>query len=84
MTVNRQSYDPYAPFTASVAPAAPVEAPAPVAGTEDAREAAAQIPANLDDINKDDLIALAELAGVATYGTKQQLADRIRAAAGGD
>ncbi len=37
---------------------------------------------DLDDVTKPELNELAEMAGVATYGTKQDIADRIRAAAG--
>lgn len=90
MTTDRRAYDPFAPFP--VSPPAPPSPPLaaepgelpdadPSASSEKAREAAEQLPFDLDEISKDDLIALAELADVASYGTKQQIADRIRAAA---
>lgn len=90
MTSDRRAYDPFAPFTTAAPAAGPAPASAPVAEqheqaqepSSDAVEAAAQLPADLDDITKPDLIALAELAGVATYGTKAEIADRIREAAG--
>jgi hypothetical protein len=76
MTEDRRSWDPWAP--------APAVEPAPAVAEQagDPQAAAAELPSDLDDIGKPDLIALAELAGVATYGTKQDIADRIRAAAG--
>lgn len=39
---------------------------------------AAELPDDLDEISKPDLVALAELAGVATYGTKAEIAARVR------
>jgi hypothetical protein len=80
MTEDRRSHDPFAP-----PPPAPVEVdeqPDTGPDQDEAAEAAAQIPSDLDDITKPDLVALAELAGVATYGTKAEIAARIREAAG--
>lgn len=83
MTADRTAYDPFAPPPARAPAPAPavaepvVEAPS----AADLDDISAQLPSDLDDITKDDLIALAELADVATYGTKQAIADRIRAAA---
>ncbi len=80
MNADRTSYDPFAPPVPVSAPA--VAEPVDQAGdATDLDDIAAQIPSDLDDISKDDLIALAELADVATYGSKLQIADRIRAAA---
>jgi hypothetical protein len=87
VTSDRRAYDPFAPFTPAAA-AGPASAPVAEQHEQaqepsgDAVEAAAQLPADIDDITKPDLIALAELAGVATYGTKAEIADRIREAAG--
>ncbi len=81
MTADRSSYDPFAPPPAASAPADAKPANDETPNAADLDDIAAQVPEDLDDISKDDLIALAELADVATYGTKQQLADRIRAAA---
>ncbi len=90
---NRQAYDPYAPppaadpveahetlqtLTGVVQPPEQVEQEEPV--DAEVSDYAAELPSDLDDISKPDLIALAELAGVATYGTKAEIAARIRAA----
>lgn len=91
---DRRSYDPFAPppavdpveahetlqtLTGVVQPPEPAEQePAEPEGP--VSDYAAELPADLDDISKPDLIALAELAGVATYGTKAEIAARIRAA----
>lgn len=86
MTSNdRRVWDPFAP-PPTAAPASAVEQPSPdsePAAAGRAAEAAALLPDDLDDIKKPDLIALAELADVPTYGTKDEIADRIREAAGG-
>jgi hypothetical protein len=95
LMTDRQSYDPWAPppapdpvqahetlqtLTGVVQPPEPVEQDQTADGpTGDATAAAGLIPDDLDDITKDELIELAEMAGVATYGTKAQLAARIRA-----
>lgn len=89
MTVDRRSFDPFAPAplvvdtsAKALAEANPAAEQPPTGSAQDARDAAAQIPPDLDEISKDDLVTLAELADVATWGTKQQIADRIRVAAG--
>ncbi len=83
---DRRSFDPFAPppaheplfaLTGVAQPPEPAEAPE---SNPDAATAAGLIPDDLDDITKPELIELAEMAGVATYGTKQDIADRIRAA----
>lgn len=66
------------------APALPAPGTEHAGGSDDAKEAATQLPGDLDDITKTDLVALAELAGVATYGTKLEIAGRIRLAAAGE
>lgn len=89
---DRRAWDPWAP----PAPSAPaeddsvggaltgvVQPPVVEAPDGDAVTAAGLLPDDLDDITKPDLIALAEMAGVATYGTKAEIAARIREAAGG-
>lgn len=84
---DRRVWDPFAPPpTTTSASASAAEQPSPdsePAPAGRAAEAAALLPDDLDDIKKADLIALAELADVPTYGTKDEIADRIREAAGG-
>lgn len=89
---DRRSFDPFAPPpTAPDNPsqtgpdgAQSVAADTPTADEPagDAVTAAGLIPDDLDDITKPELIELADMAGVATYGTKDQIAARIRDAAG--
>lgn len=79
---DRRAYDPFAPHRpVDRAPAdgEPVKA-GPVAGDEqpEGEHPADLLPDDLDDISKPDLIALAEMADVATYGTKAEIAARIR------
>lgn len=61
------------------APDAPPSLTGVVAPPEPAGDYASEIPADLDDITKSDLVALAELADVPTYGTKADIAARLRA-----
>lgn len=82
---DRQSYDPFAPpppaqQADTSAPPPPAVAPAETPVVESVSDYAAELPDDLDDITKADLVALAELAGVATYGTKAEIAQRIREA----
>ncbi len=86
---DRRSYDPFAPPPALDPGEAHetlqtitgvVQPPEPIEPSGDAATAAGLIPDDLDDITKPELIDLAEMAGVATYGTKAELASRIRAA----
>lgn len=81
--MSRRAHDPFAP-AAPQSLTGVVEPPAPPVeddtGRDDTGDVAAMLPDDLDDIGKPDLIALAELAGVATSGTKADLADRIRGA----
>lgn len=58
-------------------PAAPPDDAAPVVPV-------ALVPDDLDEITKDELIDLAEQVGVASYGTKQAIAGRIRDKQQGD
>lgn len=82
---DRRSYDPFAPPPArsdedDVWPDLDEVEP-PEDGDGQAGDAPADlIPEDLDDITLKDLKALAELADVPTYGTKAELAARIRAA----
>lgn len=77
---DRRRYDPFAPAPRPEAEDHTGPPPASLTGVVQppANDYAAELPADLDDISKPDLIALAELAGVATYGTKAEIAARIR------
>lgn len=88
---DRRSHDPFAPPPAGGGPVEAhetlqtipgvVQPPEPVEESEsntDAATAAGLIPDDLDEITKPELIELAEMAGVATYGTKAEIAARVR------
>ncbi len=76
---DRTAYDPFAPPPRVNAPVKPAEE----GPTGDPKAAADLIPDELDDITLKDLKVLAEMAGVPDYGTKSQIASRIREAADG-
>ncbi|MDN5931174.1 MAG: hypothetical protein L0I24_08940 [Pseudonocardia sp.] len=79
---DRRRYDPFAPAPRSTAPnEGRHRAPDPSASLTGVMQppAALLLPDDLDDITKPDLVALAERHGVASYGTKSDIATRIRA-----
>lgn len=99
MTEDRHGFDPYAPppplsaLTGVVQPPASDDATTQSASTSDittepvAAEPVASelpIPGDLTDITRADLITLAEQHGVPSYGTKAEIADRIRRARAGN
>lgn len=69
MTDDRRRYDPFAPHALVGAVAPPVQ------------ESADESPAepDLEDMKKADLVTLAEERGLATYGSKADLIERLRA-----
>lgn len=71
---DRRVYDPWAP--------APAESLVDVAQSQDDESPTdrSQLPNDLDDISRADLIALAKHHKVAAYGSKEDIATRIREA----
>lgn len=78
---DRRRYDPFAPAPRRTAPdeGGRHRAPDPPASLTGVVQPPVVLPEDLDDITKPDLVALAEHHGVATYGTKADIASRIRA-----
>lgn len=82
---DRRRFDPFAPPPRPAAGRNPADDEASMSLTgvvqppAELVSPAVTLPANLDDISKPDLIALAEQHGVATYGTKADIGARLGA-----
>lgn len=88
MTEDRRVYDPYAPPPTVVQMTSGVAQTVASEGEPDNRIALSAdqgslVPDDLTEISRADLIALAVQHGVASYGSKVEIAERVRRVASG-
>jgi hypothetical protein len=77
VTADRSTYDPWAPRSAPP-PTAAESSQTPTTDEVTAPNPSSPLPDDLAEISRADLIALADRYGVASYGTKAEIAERLR------